>query len=119
VIVDAAMNDLIRPALYDSRHEIVPLIQSQGVSVESDVVGGICESGDYFAKDRPLAKVGEGDRLAILSAGAYGFTMASNYNSRPFVAEVLVNGKQTALVRKRQPVEKMWALEKMPQWKSA
>jgi diaminopimelate decarboxylase len=77
VIVDAAMNDLIRPAFYDSYHEIVPLVKKSGATVSSDVVGGICESGDYFCKDRPLAKVGEGDRLALLSAGAYGFVMAS------------------------------------------
>ena len=83
VIVDAAMNDLIRPAFYDSYHEIVPLTKRGGATVSSDVVGPICESGDYFAKDRPLAKVGEGDHLALLSAGAYGSVMGSNYNSRP------------------------------------
>jgi len=119
VIVDAAMNDLIRPAFYDSYHEIVPLRRSRSKAVASDVVGGICESGDYFAKDRPLPKVAEGDFLAILSAGAYGFAMASNYNSRPFAAEVMVNGAETALVRERQPAEALWALEKAPQWKPA
>jgi diaminopimelate decarboxylase len=116
VIVDAAMNDLIRPAFYDSYHEIVPLAKKNGATVSSDVVGGICESGDYFCKDRPLAKVGEGDRLALLSAGAYGFVMASNYNTRPLAAEVLVNGKKATLVRERQPVEKIWAGEKVAQW---
>ena len=119
VIVDAAMNDLIRPALYDSYHEIVPLRRGPGRPAVCDVVGGICESGDYFAKDRPIAKAGEGDYLAILSAGAYGFAMASNYNSRPFAAEVLVNGAQAALVRERQPAEAMWALEKTPRWKKS
>ena len=100
VIVDAAMNDLIRPAFYDSYHEIVPLAaQRTAALISSDVVGPICESGDYFAKDRPLPKVGEGDYLALLSAGAYGFVMASNYNSRAMAAEVLVNGNKAALVR--------------------
>ena len=117
VIVDAAMNDLIRPAFYDSYHQIVPLTKRGGkATIASDVVGPICESGDYFAKDRPLPKVGEGDHLALLSAGAYGFVMASNYNSRGFAAEVLVNGRQAALVRPRQPVEKIWETETIPGW---
>ncbi len=117
VIVDAAMNDLIRPAFYDSYHQIVPLTKRGGkATISSDVVGPICESGDYFAKDRPLPKVGEGDHLALLSAGAYGFVMASNYNSRGFAAEVLVNGKQAALVRPRQSVEKIWETETIPGW---
>ena len=117
VIVDAAMNDLIRPAFYDSFHQIVPVARNgRHALISSDVVGPICESGDYFAKDRPLAKVGEGDHLALLSAGAYGFVMASNYNSRGLAAEVLVNGNKAALVRERQPVEKIWATEKIPAW---
>ena len=116
VIVDAAMNDLVRPAFYDSYHEIVPARQRRGQTVASDVVGGICESSDYFCKDRKLPKVGEGDYLALLSAGAYGFAMASNYNSRPFAAEVMVHGSQTCLVRQRQPVDSLWALEKKPVW---
>ena len=116
VIVDSAMNDLIRPAFYDSYHEIVPLRRKAGRPISSDVVGPICESGDYFCKDRPLAKVGEGDLLALLSAGAYGSVMSSNYNSRPLVAEVMVNGKKSALVRERQPVEAMWAGEKVAPW---
>jgi len=117
VIVDAAMNDLIRPAFYDSYHEIVPLTRNgRHALVPSDVVGPICESGDYFAKDRPLAKVGEGDHLALLSAGAYGFVMASNYNSRGLAAEVLVSGHKAALVRQRQPVEAIWAPENIPAW---
>lgn len=117
VIVDAAMNDLIRPAFYDSYHQIVPLARNGSkATISSDVVGPICESGDYFAKDRPLPKVGEGDYLALLSAGAYGFVMASNYNSRGFAAEVLVNRNQAAVVRPRQPVEKIWATESIPAW---
>lgn len=116
VIVDAAMNDLIRPAFYDSYHEIVSLNQRNGTTISSDVVGPICESGDYFAKDRPLPKVGEGDYLALLSAGAYGFVMASNYNTRSLAAEILVNGSRAALVRKRQPIEEIWQDEKLPSW---
>lgn len=116
VIVDAAMNDLIRPAFYDSYHEIVPLSKRGGKLISSDVVGPICESGDYFAKNRPLPKVGEGDHLALLSAGAYGFVMASNYNTRPTPAEVLVQGKRAALVRKRQTFEELWSGETVPTW---
>jgi len=116
VIVDAAMNDLIRPAFYDSYHEIVPLVKKGGATVSSDVVGGICESSDYFCKDRPLAKVGEGDRLALLSAGAYGSVMANNYNTRPLVAEVLVSGKKFAVARERQKVKDIWAGEKVVAW---
>lgn len=116
VIVDAAMNDLIRPAFYDAYHEIVPLTRKGGPTISSDVVGPICESGDFFCKDRPLPKVGEGDRLALLSAGAYGFVMASSYNTRTPAAEVLVSGRHAALVRKRQPVQELWAGEKIAPW---
>jgi len=116
VIVDGAMNDLIRPAFYDAYHEIVPVTRKGGAAISSDVVGPICESGDYFCKDRPLAKVGEGDYLALLSAGAYGFVMASNYNTRSAAAEVMVNGKQSAIVRERQPVKEIWAGEKVAPW---
>ena len=116
LIVDAAMNDLIRPALYDSFHEIVPLRRKNGATIKSDVVGPICESSDFFCKDRPLPKLGEGDYLALLSAGAYGFVMASNYNTRSLVAEVLVNGNKAALVRERQPVEEIWAGEVTAPW---
>ena len=116
LIVDAAMNDLIRPAFYDAYHEIVPLLRRPGPLVRTDVVGPICESGDFFCKDRPLPRLREGDRLALLSAGAYGFVMASNYNSRPLAAEVLVHGRQSALVRDRQPVEAVWAGERPAHW---
>lgn len=116
VIVDAAMNDLIRPALYDSYHEIVPVVKKGGRLVSSDVVGPICESGDYFCKDRPLPRVAEGDQLALLSAGAYGFAMASNYNSRGLAAEVLVQGRKSALVRPRQKPAAIWASESIPGW---
>ncbi len=116
VIVDAAMNDLIRPAFYDAYHEIVPVTHPAGTPIKSDVVGPICESGDYFCKDRPLARVGEGDYLALLSAGAYGFVMASNYNTRPLAAEVLVSGRRAAIARKRQPVKEIWSGEKVVAW---
>jgi diaminopimelate decarboxylase len=116
VIVDAAMNDLIRPAFYDSYHEIIPLAKRGGALISSDVVGGICESGDYFCKDRPLPKLGEGDAIALLSAGAYGSVMGSNYNARPLATEVLVNGRKFAAVRERQAVAKIWADEKIAPW---
>ena len=116
LIVDAAMNDLIRPSFYEAYHQIVPLNRRNGHTISSDVVGPICESGDFFAKDRPLPKAGEGDYLALLSAGAYGFVMASNYNTRSMAAEVLVSGKRAALVRARQPVREIWAGEKPAPW---
>jgi diaminopimelate decarboxylase len=116
VIVDAAMNDLIRPAFYDSYHEIVPLTKRGGAQISSDVVGPICESGDYFCKDRPLPRLGEGDRIALLSAGAYGSVMGSNYNARSLPTEVLVSGKKLAAVRERQPVKEIWANEKIAPW---
>jgi diaminopimelate decarboxylase len=110
VIVDAAMNDLIRPAFYESYHEIVPLKPGcpAGRTIPTDVVGPICESGDYFARGRPLPPQRAGDRLALLSAGAYGFVMASNYNTRPRAAEVLVEGVSHRLVRKRETVADLW-----------
>ncbi|MBL9128888.1 MAG: hypothetical protein JNL97_14645, partial [Verrucomicrobiales bacterium] len=98
-------------------HEIVPLTRRRGgATVSSDVVGPICESGDYFAKDRELPKVGEGDGLALLSAGAYGAVMGSNYNSRALAAEVLVDGDRFALVRERQELKAIWGLESVPAW---
>lgn len=116
LIVDAAMNDLIRPAFYDAYHEIVPLERRRGATVSSDVVGPICESGDFFCHDRPLPRIQQGECLALMSAGAYGSVMASNYNSRPLPAEVLVSGKQHALVRSRQPVPDLWRDERIAPW---
>ncbi len=116
VIVDAAMNDLIRPAFYDAYHEIVPVRQASGKKISSDVVGPICESGDYFCKDRLLPALKAGDLIALLSAGAYGSVMGSNYNSRAFPAEVMVHGAESALVRRRQPLEDIWRLEQLPRW---
>ena len=108
-IVDAGMNDLIRPALYQSYHEIVPCRASAAADAkrteEIDIVGPVCESGDFFALDREMPEVHEGDLLAIMSAGAYGFMMASNYNSRPFPAEALVHGDKVSLIRERQTWE--------------
>ena len=105
-IVDAGMNDLIRPALYHSYHEIIPLVEPKNTTRDKiDIVGPVCESGDFLALDREMPEVREGDLLAIMSAGAYGFVMASNYNSRPLPAEVLIRGDKFALVRKRQSAE--------------
>jgi diaminopimelate decarboxylase len=108
-IVDAGMNDLIRPALYQSYHEIVPVCRASAAADAArekiDIVGPVCESGDFFALDREMPELYEGDLLAIMSAGAYGFVMASNYNSRPMPAEALVRGDKFALIRKRQTWE--------------
>jgi diaminopimelate decarboxylase len=116
LIVDAAMNDLIRPAFYDAYHEIVPLQRKNGALLSSDVVGPICESGDFFCHDRPLPRLGQGDCVALLSAGAYGSVMASNYNTRAIATEVLVHGKKAAVVRKRQPVRDIWKNESVAPW---
>jgi diaminopimelate decarboxylase len=106
VIVDAGMNDLIRPALYQSYHEIVPVCEAQDSAREVvDVVGPVCESADFFAQDRPLPEMKEGDLVALMSAGAYGFVMASNYNSRPLPAEALVQGESFSLIRRRQTMD--------------
>jgi len=105
-IVDAGMNDLIRPTLYEGWHQIVPLKQPANATVEKvDVVGPICESGDFLAQNRELPLVKEGEYLAVLSAGAYGFTMASNYNTRPMPAEILVDGDKATVVRERQTLD--------------
>jgi diaminopimelate decarboxylase len=106
------MNDLIRPALYDGYHEIVPVWRQPGARTEVvDVVGPVCESGDFFALGREVARVAEGDLLALMSAGAYGFSMASTYNSRPLPAEVLVSGAEHRLIRRRQNYADLIAAE--------
>jgi len=106
VIVDAGMNDLIRPALYEGWHQITPVKKPADDTVEKvDVVGPICETGDFLAQDREIAPVEAGDTLAVLSAGAYGFTMASNYNTRPLAAEILVDGTHAHLIRERQTLD--------------
>ncbi len=107
LVVDAAMNDLIRPALYGAHHEIVPVSQPEASAAKSeitDIVGPVCETGDFFARDRELPVVDEGDLLAILDAGAYGMVLASNYNTRPRPAEVLVSGKSAKVIRRREKV---------------
>lgn len=103
VVVDGAMNDLIRPVLYEAYHEIRPVaLRERAPAIVADVVGPVCESGDFFAQDRAMAEPRSGDLLAVMSAGAYGFVMASNYNSRPRAAEVLVDGSQAHLIRARE-----------------
>jgi diaminopimelate decarboxylase len=115
LVVDAAMNDLVRPAMYESYHEIVPVRRDPArPPMVADIVGPICESGDCFAKQRELPELREGELLAFLSAGAYGFTMASRYNSRPFPAEVMVQGGTFELVGAREGFEAMIAQEKVP-----
>lgn len=104
-IADAGMGDLIRPALYQGHHDIVPIQQTSSENETVDIVGPICESGDFFAQDRELPKLEEGEMIGMLSSGAYGFVMASNYNSRTLPAEVLVSGKSHELIRKRQTYE--------------
>jgi len=118
VIVDAAMNDLMRPSIYDAYHAITPVSAPEAGAEQTvvDVVGPVCETSDIFAKDRPLSVVQSGDLLAIRSAGAYGAVMASGYNSRPLVAEVLVKGGRFAVIRPRQSIEDVLSGERMPDW---
>jgi diaminopimelate decarboxylase len=111
VITDAAMNDLIRPALYQAYHEIVPVRPRAGKPRTVDVVGPICETGDFFAHDRQLAPVKPGDLVAILDAGAYGMAESSNYNTRPRPAEVLVEGAKSRLIRRRETMADLLSLE--------
>jgi diaminopimelate decarboxylase len=111
VITDAAMNDLIRPALYQAHHEIVPVNPRAGKVQPVDVVGPVCETGDFFARDRKLKPLEPGDLVALLDAGAYGMAQASNYNTRPRAAEVLVQGKKVRLIRRRETVADLLAPE--------
>jgi len=113
VITDAAMNDLIRPALYQAHHEIVPVRPRTGRARTVDVVGPVCESGDFFARDRKLAPVEPGDLVALLDAGAYGMAQSSNYNSRMRAAEVLVVGSKARLIRRRETMDELLAVEKL------
>jgi len=113
LVVDAAMNDLLRPALYDAWHDVRPVREApNGVEQTYDIVGPVCESGDFLARERRMASQA-GDLLAILSAGAYGMSMSSNYNSRPRAAEVMVHGSNAHLVRRREEVEELFALERL------
>ena len=113
LVLDAAMNDLVRPAMYEAYHEVVPVLRDTArPALTADLVGPICESGDCFAKDRTLQEVGEGEIVAFMSAGAYGFTMASRYNSRCLPAEVLVSGGRFELVNPRDIFDAVLAAEK-------
>lgn len=118
LILDAAMNDLIRPAMYDAYHDIIPVVEpAAGAEPEVyDIVGPVCESGDTFAKMRSMAAMKEGELVAFRSAGAYGAVMASEYNSRPLVPEILVKGDQFAVIRPRPSLEEMLARDSMPEW---
>ncbi len=110
VIVDAGMNDLIRPALYGSHHQLWPVRETAAREI-ADVVGPVCESSDFIAQEREIPVLERGDLLAVMSAGAYGFTLSSNYNSRPRVAEVLVKGSSYSVIRKRESYEDLIRLE--------
>ncbi len=115
VVMDAAMNDLIRPALYQAYHGIQP-VRETALTVQGDLVGPVCESGDFFAQDRDLPAVEPGELLAVMSAGAYGYAMSSNYNSRPRAAEVMVQGGRHELVTARERVEDLVRGERLPEW---
>ena len=114
IIVDAGMNDLIRPSLYDAYQEVVSIVQTTKERYVADIVGPICESGDFLARDRMITQAQKGDLIAIMSAGAYGFAMSSNYNSRPRPPEVLVAGEESFLIRKRESFEDLIRGETIP-----
>lgn len=117
LIVDGAMNDLIRPTLYDAHHEILPVKEAaDGTRVTYDVVGPVCETGDYFAKGRELPPLKSGDLIALMSAGAYGAVLASSYNTRPLVPEVLVSGADMAVIRPRPDYDAMLSQDRIPDW---
>jgi diaminopimelate decarboxylase len=120
VVLDAAMNDLLRPAMYDAWHGIVPVSAADlaAPATQADIVGPVCESGDTFARRRPIAPLRSGARVAILDAGAYGAVMSSTYNARPLAAQVMVDGDQWAVIRPRQAVETLWADEAIPAFAS-
>ena len=116
VIVDAAMNDLIRPTLYEAHHDLQPVVHSNLPRITADIVGPVCETGDYIAQDRQIEGVKEGDLIAVMSAGAYGAVMASTYNSRPLVPEVLVDGTKWHVIRPRKSIAELIALDSVPDW---
>jgi len=115
IIVDAGMNDLVRPSLYGAYQGILPLKKSKGDMIKADIVGPICETGDFLAKGRSMQDFEKDDFLAVESAGAYGFTMSSNYNSRPKIAEILVNGTECYIVRKRETYDDLVRHENVPE----
>ncbi|HSW64009.1 MAG TPA: diaminopimelate decarboxylase [Dissulfurispiraceae bacterium] len=117
IIVDAGMNDLIRPSIYGAYHHIQPVVKNRRKNTTADIVGPICESGDFLAKDREIQIVNRGELLAVMSAGAYGFTMSSQYNSRPRVAEVMVKGSEYALIRKRETYADLTKGEAVPRFR--
>ncbi len=120
IVLDAGMNDLLRPALYDAWHGIVPVRPSGDEPLaQADVVGPVCESADAFARRRPLPPLRSGELVAILDTGAYGRVMASAYNARPLAAEVIISGARWATIRSRQPLEALWADERLPDWEAA
>ena len=114
IIVDAGMNDLIRPSLYEAYHHILPVVKKKRGTIVGDIVGPICESGDFLALNRELGRLQQGEYIAVMSAGAYGFSMSSNYNSRPRAAEVMVNRKQHALIRQRETYRDLIRNERIP-----
>jgi diaminopimelate decarboxylase len=116
VIVDAAMNDLIRPTLYEAHHDIQPVRHGNRPAIVADIVGPVCETGDYLALGRTIAGVKEGELIAVMTAGGYGAVMASTYNSRPLVPEVLVDGDKWHVVRPRKSIEELIALDSVPEW---
>ena len=118
VVLDAAMNDLLRPAMYDAWHGIVPVSAADAArpATDADIVGPVCETGDTFARGRALPDLAPGARVAILDAGAYGAVMSSTYNARPLAAQALVDGGRWSVIRARQPVEALWANERIPEW---
>ncbi len=116
VIVDAAMNDLIRPTLYEAHHDILPVRTTEAPWITADVVGPVCESGDYLARERAMPAAAPGDLLAVMTAGAYGAVMASTYNTRPLVPEVLVDGDRFAVIRPRVEIADLIALDRVPDW---
>jgi diaminopimelate decarboxylase len=117
-VVDAAMNDLIRPTLYEAQHEIWPIVQEKGgmPPLAQDVVGPVCETGDYLALDRPLPPLTPGDLVAVMTAGAYGAVMSSTYNTRLLVPEVLVNRESYCVVRPRGSYDDLIGLDRVPDW---
>ena len=118
LILDAAMNDLVRPSMYEAYHDIVPVLEPAAGSEQApvDIVGPVCETGDTFAKARNMPVLGEGDLVAFRSAGAYGAVMASEYNSRPLIPEVLVKGDQFAVIRARPSFDEMINRDTIPVW---
>ena len=116
LILDAAMNDLLRPSMYDAYHEFLPVSENKSDEITYDIVGPVCETGDIFAQNRKLPKLGTGDLVAIMSAGAYGAVMSNTYNMRPLVSEVIVNGSEFFVTRERQKLEDILSAQKIPDW---